>query len=147
MAYQTTHEKVNEALKNQVEVDLSNYPTRVQALTVVVNDGPYFGWCSMRGYQAIVTTTSFSHEMGHATVKLLGIEKELGKMVMASPNAKSETNENIFCYGAQRLAAGDYNTAIEEYAADAIRAYTENWAELPQNIKEYIEDKFNNKII
>lgn len=142
MGYQTTHEQINEALKNQVEVDLSNYPAKVQSLTLVVDDGPYLGWCHVNGYQAIVTTASFEHEMGHATAKLLGIEKELGEMVMASHNAKSETNENIFCYGAQRLAAGHYEIALAEYAADAIRAYTEDWPELPQNIKDYIASKW-----
>ncbi len=142
MGYQTTHEQINKALENQVDVDLSNYPAKVQTLTIVVDDGPYLGWCHLNGYQAVVTAASFEHEMGHATAKLLGIEEELGKMAMTSPNAKSETNENIFCYGAQRLAAGQYKIALEEYAADAIRAYTEHWPELPQSIKDYIESKW-----
>ncbi len=139
----TTQEHIQEALKNQVEINLSEYPLIVQQLVTVVNDGPYLGWCYKRGYQVIVTTASFEHEMGHATAKLLEIEEELGQMAMNSTNAKSVTNENIFCYGAQRLEAGD-NSAIEEYAADAIRAYTEKWPELPQNIKEYIESKWYN---
>ena len=135
-------EKVTSALKNTVEKDLSKYPAKVQAFVTVVDDGPYLGWCTQLGYKTIVTTASFEHEMGHAVAKILGIETELGEMVMNSPNAKSTTNENIFCYGAQRLEAGEYNTAISEYAADAIRAYTENWPELPEDIRQWIAKKW-----
>lgn len=122
---------------------LAEYPKLVQMCVEIVDQG-YCGTCTRKGYKYEVTTASFEHEMGHATAKILGIEQELGEMVAALPNATSITNENPYCYPAQHLAGlaghNDRKTAMGEYAAEAIRNYTEG-AELPEDIREYIRSK------
>lgn len=122
---------------------LDQYPLSIISRTTIRADYSwsayarlYPGWaeihyCSYNGY-------GFYHEMGHASAHLLGIEQELGRLVMACPNAKTETNDNIFCYGAQRLALHEYDRAIAEYAAVAIEYFITDPDALPSNIRAFI---------
>lgn len=123
----------------EAQEKLQNYPKLVQMCVEIVDMG-YAGYCTRKGYKYEVTVGQYEHEMGHATAKIFGIEQELGEMVAMLPNADSPTNENPYCYPAQYLAKGDKETAIREYAAEAIRNYYEG-AELPEAIREYIKSK------
>jgi hypothetical protein len=120
--------------------DLSKYPKTVQLNTIIkMTEG--FGGSAELGMGRVIVTANkynFAHEMGHAAAHILGIENTLGEMVRNTPGSQKTTAENIFCYGAQCDERGQYSKAIAEYAADAIQAYTENWIELPANIRNYI---------
>lgn len=121
---------------------LNNYPERVKLGTRLFTGS---GQCNYSGYMARIQIGfwkgTFEHEMGHATAYLMGINEELGKMVMAEPGAKIETNDNPFCYAAQRLARGEYDTAIAEYSADAIKHYYRGEYVFSPMIREYLDSK------
>jgi len=127
--------------KQDCEDALVNYPSKVQALTSVREC--YSGECLYNGLTAIVTTGAFLHEMGHATAHILGIESELGWLVWNTKGSEIVTNDNIFCYGAQRREKGFEKVALAEYAADAIQAYVAGWEELPLAIKKYLDSKWS----
>jgi len=123
--------------------DLTHYPEAVQRRTHLVKEEVYGGFCRMSLGQAEVHYCyphTFFHEMGHAAAYLLGIEKELGLLVMQQPGAQSETNENLFCYGAQRLAVHEFDRAIAEYAADAINYYVTEPEILPTVVRDFITE-------
>lgn len=123
----------------EAQEKLQKYPKLVQMCVEIVDAG-YAGYCTRKGYKYEVTVGQYEHEMGHAVAKILGIEQELGNMVALLPGADSVTNENPYCYPAQYLAKGDTETAVREYAAEAIRNYYDN-SELPEAIKGYIKSK------
>lgn len=127
---------------------VNEYPYPVRAAVTVQQSGS-MGWCQYNGWGATVDIGSYGslytyrHEMGHATARIMRIERELGELAMAQPGAKSETNDNIFCYGAQRLARFDYETAIAEYAADAINYYYYDREQLPRAVVNYLDNKLH----
>lgn len=132
-----------------MQPDISVFPELVRFNTALIREDTYTAYCEQWSsggatvhYHFVADyDSSFWHEMGHATAHILGIEEELGRLVMKQPNAQSETNENPFCYGAQRLARHDFHTALAEYAADAIRMYYLEPDELPAPVLLYLSSK------
>jgi hypothetical protein len=124
-------------------MNTNRYPQIVQRNTKLIETNTWMGKCKFSLGRAEVWCNegSFAHEMGHATAWILGINEELGKLVKAQPGALIETNDNPFCYGAQMLAWHQYETAIAEYAADAIMYYYEDPTQLPVPVMDYLKTK------
>lgn len=126
------------------KAQMDRYPKAVQWCTRLQQDAG-MGWSEGVTVNIRWAQATFEHEMGHACANILRIEKELGALAMAQPGAQAQTNENIFCYGAQRLARGEYETALAEYAADAIAWYYRDrergTSELPAPVAAYLATK------
>lgn len=122
-------------------MDISQYPKYIRD-RVTIETVAYGGTCaasSSMTYHITCNEYTLHHEMGHAAAKIMGIEHELGMLIWDTPGCDVITNDNFFCYGAQRRKWHDSRRAVVEYAADAIRAYVLNVPQLPAEVRELIE--------